>query len=277
MLRALLTKAAIRNRRSVFGISILAVAALVASFSLFSVATGPVAAGADSTSGHGLTTLPRPSAVQAQTRPPTQQVAPAPPQNVRAANGPNPGEANVAWDAVSDASYYRIGWIAMADYEAIKASGGDWLEGFRFVDIANRGQSAHTVTRLRPGVRYAVIVASNDTRYGAPKWSQWAYVTLNADDSPCPAAEPTPITPAPAAEPKPATGHKGRCQVGMTLRPGDSCDVGRISGINIGGTTFTVRADGAGCVGTVCAGGLRLNNFHATRGANNVWTIHSMP
>ena len=166
---------------------------------------------------------------------------PAAPQNVRAANGPNPGEANVAWNAVSDASYYRIGWIAMADYEAIKAAGGDWMEGFRFVDIANRNQTAHTVAHLTPGIRYAVIVASNDARYGSPQWSQWAFVTLNADGSSCPAAAPMPTvtptptptvtpTPTPTVTPTPTRTRPTRtfppCYEGQILQGGQSCDAG---------------------------------------------------
>ncbi len=123
------------------------------------------------------------------------------PANVRATNGPNPGEVNVAWDTADAAQYYRIGWIAFDDYDAIVAAGGDWLEGFRFIDIANRGQTEHTLTRLQPGVHYAFIMAGSSARYGTPHWSQWATLTLNADGA-CPAAAPTP-TPRPAATPTP--------------------------------------------------------------------------
>ena len=65
----------------------------------------------------------------------------------------------------------------------------------------------------------------------------------------------------------------------MTLRPGDSCDVGLIPGLNVGGTALTIRADGMGCIGNICAGGLILNDFRAmwVRGTNKVWTIESMP
>lgn len=52
------------------------------------------------------------------------------PANVRSTNGPNAGEVFVAWDAVDAVQYYRIGWIALEDYDAIVEAGGDWLEGF---------------------------------------------------------------------------------------------------------------------------------------------------
>lgn len=120
------------------------------------------------------------------------------PASVRSVNGPSPGQVIVSWDPLDSASYYRIGWVAYEDYEAAKASGQPWLEAFTFVDLANRGQDSHTVNRLTPGILYAFIVASNDSRYGEPQWSQWALLTLNTDGSPCPIQEPT-VTPTPTA------------------------------------------------------------------------------
>ena len=104
------------------------------------------------------------------------------PSNVAAHNTGNPGEVRISWDAVPNAAYYRIGWVAYSDVEPIIASGGDWLEHFAFIDIENRGQTQRTITRLTPGVQYAFIMASNDGRYGTPRWppaSGWAFLTLN--------------------------------------------------------------------------------------------------
>ena len=104
------------------------------------------------------------------------------PSNVAAQHTGNPGEVRISWDAVPDAAYYRIGWVAYADVEPIIAAGGDWLEHFAFIDIENRGQTEHVITRLTPGVVYAFIMASNDGRYGTPRWptaSGWAFLTLN--------------------------------------------------------------------------------------------------
>ena len=104
------------------------------------------------------------------------------PGNVAAENTGNAGEVRISWDAVPDAAYYRIGWVAYSDVEPIIAAGGDWLEHFAFIDIENRDQTEHTVTRLTPGVQYAFIMASNDGRYGTPRWppaTGWAFLTLN--------------------------------------------------------------------------------------------------
>ena len=104
------------------------------------------------------------------------------PSNVVAQNTGNPGEVRISWDPVPNAAYYRIGWVAYSDVEPIIASDGDWLEHFAFIDIENRDQTEHTVTRLTPGVQYAFIMASNDGRYGTPRWptaTGWAFLTLN--------------------------------------------------------------------------------------------------
>ena len=91
------------------------------------------------------------------------------------------------------ANYYRVGWIAYEDYDAITAAGRPWSEGFAFVDVENLGQTSRTVTRLTPGILYAFIVGSNDTLYGAPQWSAWAQLTLNDDASSCPTKPPTTV------------------------------------------------------------------------------------
>ena len=105
------------------------------------------------------------STTQAQTNDPL----PAP-ANLTAVNGPNPGEVNLTWDAVPGASFYRIGWIADADYRQTLADGTDFLERFAFVDVTDR--TAYTITRLTPGEDYWFIVASNTERYGTPRWPE---------------------------------------------------------------------------------------------------------
>ena len=110
-----------------------------------------------------------------------QQSLPAP-TNVAVADGPNPGEVVIAWTKVPAAKFYRIGWIAEEDYLAIDAAKGDVLEAFAFIDVSNRGQNVHTLTRLTPGVNYVFLLASNTARYGEPKLS--APVTLTVKDYP---------------------------------------------------------------------------------------------
>ena len=90
---------------------------------------------------------------------------------------------NLTWEEVPGAAYYRIGWVVYSDVQPIIAAGGDWLEHFAFIDIANRGQTEHTIGRLTPGLRYAFIVAGNDGRYGTPQWppaSAWQFLTPSA-------------------------------------------------------------------------------------------------
>ena len=103
----------------------------------------------------------------------------------------------VAWDAVDGAAFYRIGWVAMDDIPAVRAEGREWLDAFVFADVANRGQTAYTITGLVPGRDYAFIVASVAQRFGAGAWSGWAYLTP-AGVASCPAGgggEPTPEPP----------------------------------------------------------------------------------
>ena len=121
------------------------------------------------------------------------QSPPPVPGSIAAANGPNPGEAIISWAAVDAAAYYRIGWIATEDYNAITEAGRPWTEGFAFVDVENLGQTSRTVSRLTPGMLYAFVVGSNDTQYGAPQWSEWATLTLNDDASSCPTKPPTTV------------------------------------------------------------------------------------
>ena len=96
------------------------------------------------------------------------------PTGTSAANGSERGQVIVSWDAVEDAAFYRIGWVALPDYDTTVAAGRDWLEAFHFLDAANTGQTQWTLTRLSPGVEYYFIVASNDNRNGVPQYSAWS-------------------------------------------------------------------------------------------------------
>ena len=126
----------------------------------------------------GLSLALSPSGMQAQ----AQGTSPAAPANVRAANGAEPGQAVVRWDAVADAAYYRIGWVNMDTFRAVQAEGGrEWLDVFAFHDVVNRGQTSQTLSDLEPGVQYAFIMASVGQRFGnAAGWSNWTYLTTAA-------------------------------------------------------------------------------------------------
>ena len=127
----------------------------------------------------------------------------AAPVNVRVANGANAGTVTVSWNAADDAAFYRIGWVASDNIATVQAAGRDWQDAFAFADVANLGQTAHTLPDLAPGARYAFIIGSINDRFGAAQWSEWAYLTLaEAPATSCPTdtGEPT-ATPAPMPTP----------------------------------------------------------------------------
>ena len=132
-----------------------------------------------------------------------QDGGPPVPANVRVTDGAKAGAAVVSWDEVDGAPFYRIGWVAMDDVAAARAEGWDWLEAFVFSDVTNRGQTAHTVRRLTPCIRYAFIAASLNRRFGDASWSEWAFLTPEAGNDSCPAAVGTPTVPTPPATPTP--------------------------------------------------------------------------
>ena len=103
-----------------------------------------------------------------------QTEAPPAPTGITAANGDEPGEVIVSWNAVDEAAFFRIGWVAKPDYEATVAADRDWLEAFHFLDAANSNLTEWTLTRLSPGVEYWFIVASNDNRNGVPQYGDWS-------------------------------------------------------------------------------------------------------
>ena len=134
------------------------------------------------------------------------------PGNVRAVDGGSAGEVTVSWDAVDEADFYRIGWVAFDDIAVVRADGRPWLDAFAFMDVTNYGQTGHTLTGLHPGVDYAFIAGSVSSRFGIAQWSEWEYLTLaDASATSCPtdtggepAAPQTPnstATPTPAATP----------------------------------------------------------------------------
>ena len=103
------------------------------------------------------------------------------PSNVSATNGANPGEAEVSWDPVAGASAYRVGWLAVPDYQA-NIDNDRWRERFAYSDV--NANSSYTVTRLTPGVAYYLITGrkqGNDI-----VWSAWATLTLNSGALSCP-------------------------------------------------------------------------------------------
>ena len=96
----------------------------------------------------------------------------------------------ITWEAVPGAAYYRIAWITSDDHQTIAAANGDVNQALVSLDVENRGQTSHTVTRLTPDVEYIFIVGSNDSLHGEPQWSTYRELTpVNA-----PAVMQLPIT-----------------------------------------------------------------------------------
>ena len=103
------------------------------------------------------------------------------PSNVSATNGANPGEAVVSWDPVAGASEYRVGWLAVADYQA-NIDNDRWRERFAYSDV--NANSSYTVTRLMPGEAYHFITGRKEG--DDIVWSAWATLTLNSGALSCP-------------------------------------------------------------------------------------------
>ena len=103
------------------------------------------------------------------------------PSNVSATNGANPGETVVSWDPVAGASEYRVGWLAVADYQA-NIDNDRWRERFAYSDV--NASSSYTVTRLTSGVAYYFITGRKEGDDIA--WSAWATLTLNSGALSCP-------------------------------------------------------------------------------------------
>ena len=191
------------------------------------------------------------------------------PANVRAVNGPNPGEAIVSWDAVPAAAYYRVGWVSLPNYEAVTAAGRDWREAFYFVDLKNTGQTSFTVSRLEPGAQHFFMVAGNNGLWGEPQWSSVARLTLNSDTTACPTPTPggtaNPTTSAPDGSQFPANPVNGDYDHDddglIEIRSIAQLDAIRhdldgngASSVGAYSTAFPGAATGMGCPDTGCVG-----------------------
>ena len=90
--------------------------------------------------------------------------------NIAVRDGINPGEVVLSWDAVPDATHYRIGYVNMVtDYPLAKASvTGDWINAFVYVDEYARnipvsnGRAEYTVRRLQQDARHAFTVLTSN-------------------------------------------------------------------------------------------------------------------
>lgn len=134
---------------------------------------------------------------------------PLAPQQTLAQNTDRIGAVAVSWQPNASATRYRIGWVAFPDYEEAVDNDLPWLEAFVFVDVANRGQTSHTVSRLTPDTQYFFIVGSHGDA-GTIAWSSWTQPLTTTAVPPaalCPpagTATPEPGAEQPASTPAPA-------------------------------------------------------------------------
>ena len=118
--------------------------------------------------------------------------------NIAVRDGINPGEVVVSWDAVPEATHYRIGYVNMVtDYPRATASvTGDWINAFIYVDEnarnipATNGRAEYTVRRLQQDARHAftVLTSNNFVDTGAagsvssefswPSNPRWKFLTV---------------------------------------------------------------------------------------------------
>ena len=198
------------------------------------------------------------------TAPPAAAQSGVPPvTNIQLAPGPNSGEVVISWNAVPQATHYRIGYVNMeVDYHLAKAScEGEWIEAFIYVDVnarnfpVNNGRAEYTIRRLVPGAKHAftVLTSNNFVDSGGggsvrseffwPSNPRWKFlpgrhtlpagVTLPSGECSAPAtsgASDTPLSTAEVAQRvRPAL-------VKLIVRPSD--------GQTYSGTGFIVRSDG---------------------------------
>jgi hypothetical protein len=130
--------------------------------------------------------------------------------NIAVRGGSQPGEVIISWDAVPEATHYRIGYVNMeTDYLLAKASRtGNWLEAFVYVDVEAQnftvvgGRTEYTVRRLAQGVRHAFTVRTSDNIDGAFTWPsnpRWRFHVVSDRGGACPTVTPVP-TPEPAED-----------------------------------------------------------------------------
>ena len=151
-------------------------------------------AGADNTWGQGLATLPAPE-VAPIAEPVTASGNISPTGNIAVRAGVNAGEVVISWDAIPEATYYRVGYVNMVtDYPLAKASvTGEWIEAFVYVDVnalnltVNGGRVEYTVRRLAPARHAFTVLTSNDVvntaeyssgSYNWPRSPRWQIHTV---------------------------------------------------------------------------------------------------
>ena len=157
------------------------------------------------------------------------QHGPPPTSNISVRDGTNSGEMLLSWDAVPQATHYRIGYVNMeVDYHFAKAScTGEWINAFVYVDEnarnipVNNGRAEYTIRRLDTGARHAftVLTSNNFVDSGGsvnseffwPSNPRWTYAPgrsklppgITVPEAVCSTTADDPVTPTPTVQPSP--------------------------------------------------------------------------
>ena len=93
-------------------------------------------------------------------------------------NGPEYGQAILRWTPAPGATLYRVGWLAVEDYEANRANDA-WRAKLSYSDVTLG--SSHTVSRLTPGIEYFFIVGAGYHGSWVSWPTTWNRLMLNDD------------------------------------------------------------------------------------------------
>ncbi len=148
------------------------------------------------------------------------QGVPTRPNQPTVAATANAGELRVSWNPTSDTQFYTVGWLNNNEYLDAQSSGRDWQDAFHYATIP-ASYTAHTVTGLKSGEAYYVIVGARTVRFGGddPVWSPWSNLVTTAGQH-----------------------GEGFCPItGLPLPPGGYLSVGQ-SAVDVSGARFTLTS-----------------------------------